>query len=323
MANTLRFGVVGLGMGMNRSGMIHDTDGAELVAVADLVEERRKTAEERFGCESHDDALEMFDRDDIDVAMIMTPSGLHGKFGEEAARRGKHVITTKPMDVSVENCNSLIKTCEDNDVKLLVDFGERYGTHNRQIQHVLTTGGLGRPLLCELRMKWKRPDSYYVGWHGTWALDGGGSIMNQGVHYIDLMLWFMGPVKRVIGAHFDVYDHENCETEDMTSAILEFENGALGHVLTTTTFPGSSVSMIHVHGEKGIVGLGPEMWEFVDDDEPAIELPPYPDNVIEDALQVINDGGSPAVDGYEGRRSVALNMAIYECARTGKAVELA
>ena len=72
-------------------------------------------------------------------------------------------------------------------------------------------------------MKWKRPDSYYVGWHGTWELDGGGSIMNQGVHYIDLMLWFMGPVKRVIGAHFDVYDHENCETEDMTSAILEFE----------------------------------------------------------------------------------------------------
>ena len=80
--------------------------------------------------------------------------------------------------------------------------------------------------------------------------------------------------------------------------------------------------MIHVHGEKGIVGLGPEIWEFVDDDEPEIELPPYPDNVIEDALQVINEGGSPAVDGYEGRRSVALNMAIYECARTGKAVEL-
>ena len=113
MATTLRFGVVGLGMGMNRSRMIHETDGADLVAVADLVEERRASAEENFGCESHDDALEMFDRDDIDVAMIMTPSGLHGKFGEEAARRGKHVITTKPMDVSVENCNSLIKTCED------------------------------------------------------------------------------------------------------------------------------------------------------------------------------------------------------------------
>ena len=322
MANTLRFGVVGLGMGMNRAGIIHQTAGAELVAVADLVEERRKNAEERFGCDSHGDALEMFDRGDIDIAMIMTPSGLHGKFGMEAARRGKHVITTKPMDVSVENCDALIQACEDNGVKLLVDFGERYGTHNRRIQAALQQGALGRQLLCELRMKWKRPDSYYVGWHGTWELDGGGSIMNQGVHYIDLMLWFMGAVKRVIGAHFGVYAHENCETEDMTSAILEFESGALGHVLTTTTFPGSSVSMIHIHGEKGIVGLGPEMWEFVNGDEPNIELPPYPKNVIEDALRVINDGASPAVDGYEGKRSVALNMAIYECARTGLSVTL-
>ncbi len=322
MAKTLRFGVIGLGMGMNRSGMIHQTPGAELTAVADLVEERCKAAEERFGCESHVDALEMLARDDIDVAMIMTPSGLHGKFGEEAAARGKHVITTKPMDVSVENCDALIKTCEDNDVKLLVDFGERYGQHNRRIQTAIQTGAIGSPMLCELRMKWKRPDSYYVGWHGTWKLDGGGSIMNQGVHYIDLMLWFMGPVKRIIGAHFGVYGHENCETEDMTSAILEFESGALGHVLTTTTFPGSSVSMIHIHGEKGIVGLGPEMWQFADDDEPDITLAPYPNNVIEDALRVINDGASPAVDGYEGKRSVALNMAIYECARTGKAINL-
>ena len=300
MAKNLRFGVVGLGMGMNRSGMIHSTEGADLVAVADLDAGRCKAAEERFGCESHGDALEMFDRDDIDVAMIMTPSGLHGKFGEEAARRGKHVITTKPMDVSVENCDALIKTCEDNGVKLLVDFGERYGTHNRRIRAALEQGEIGRPLLCELRMKWKRPDSYYVGWHGTWEFDGGGSIMNQGVHYIDLMLWFMGPVKRVIGAHFDVYDHENCETEDMTSAILEFENGALGHVLTTTTFPGSSVSMIHIHGEKGIVGLGPEMWQFAEGEEPEIELPPYPGNVIQDMLRVIHEDAAPAVDGMRG-----------------------
>ena len=322
MANNLRFGVVGLGMGMNRAGVIHGTDGAELVAVADLKAERRKAAEEKFGCESHENALEMFDRDDIDVAMIMTPSGLHGHFGEEAARRGKHVITTKPMDVSVENCNSLIKTCEDNNVKLLVDFSERYGGTNRRIKAALDQGAIGKPLLCELRMKWKRPDSYYVGWHGTWELDGGGSIMNQGVHSIDLMLWLMGPVKRVIGAHYDVYDHENCETEDMTSAILEFENGALGHVLTTTTYPGGSITMVHIHGQTGIVGVGPDVWQFPEGEEPEIELPPYPGNVIQDAIRVVNEDAAPAVDGYEGRRSVELNMAIYECARSGKAVTL-
>ena len=317
----LRFGVVGLGMGMSRSGTVASTEGAELVAVADLVEGRRQAAEEKFGCESHNDAIEMFERDDIDVAMIMLPSGLHGKFGMEAAKRGKNVITTKPMDVSLENCDALIKTCEENSVKLLVDFGERYGERNRRVRAALEMGALGKPILCELRMKWFRADSYYEGWHGTWELDGGGSIMNQGVHYVDLMLWFMGPVKRVIGAHYGVYAHEHCETEDLTSAIVEFESGAVGNIVTTTTYPGGNVSMVQIHGEKGIVGIGPEVWEFKED-EPEIDLSPYPANVVEDAIRVVQEGAAPAVDGYEGKRSVALNMAIYEASRTGKPVDL-
>lgn len=320
-ADVLRFGVVGLGMGMNRSNVIANTEGTKLVAVADLVESRRKAAEEKFGCESHSDAIEMFERDDIDVGMIMLPSGLHGKFGIEAAKRGKHVITTKPMDVSLENCDALISACEENKVKLLVDFGERYGEQNRKIRAAMEMGALGKPILCELRMKWLRADSYYEGWHGTWELDGGGSIMNQGVHYVDMVLWFMGPVKRVIGAYYGVYGHENCETEDLASAIVEFENGALGNIVTTTTFTGDSISMVQIHGDKGVVGVSPSVWKFTDG-EPEINLPPYPKNVIEDAIRVVREGAKPAVDGYEGKRSIALNMAIYEAARTGKAVEL-
>jgi UDP-N-acetyl-2-amino-2-deoxyglucuronate dehydrogenase len=249
------------------------------------------------------------------------PSGLHGKFGIEAAKHGKHVITTKPMDVSLANCDALIRATEENGVKLLVDFGERYGEWNRKVRAAVETGAIGKPILCELRMKWFRADSYYEGWHGTWELDGGGSIMNQGVHYVDLMLWFMGPVKRVIGAHYGVYAHEHCETEDLTSAILEFENGAVGNVITTTTFPGDSLSMIQIHGDKGVVGIGPSVWKFTDS-EPEIELPPYPNSVIEDAIRVVREGAKPAVDGYEGKRSVALNMAIYEAARSGKAVDV-
>jgi len=317
----LRFGVVGLGMGRSRSKTITETEGAQLVAVADLVEERRKSAAEQFGCATHADAIEMFERKDLDVAMIMTPSGLHAKLGIEAAKRGKHVITTKPMDVSLENCDALIKACEENGVKLLVDFGERYGQQNRKIRAALEMGALGTVILCELRMKWWRADSYYEGWHGTWQMDGGGSVMNQGVHYIDLMQWFMGPVEKVIGAHYGVYAHKNCETEDLTAAVLQFKNGAIGTVMTTTTFPGDSVSMVQIHGDKGVVGIGPSMWEFKED-EPQIELPPYPRSVIADAIRVIRDGAAPAVDGYEGKKSVALNLAIYECARTGRPVSL-
>ena len=319
--NVLRFGVVGLGMGRSRSNLITETEGAQLVAVADLIEERRQAAIEAFGCDTHADALEMFDRDDIDVAMIMTPSGLHAKLGIEAAKRGVHVITTKPMDVALENCDALIRACEENGVKLLVDFGQRYNEENRRMRAVLEMGALGKPILCELRMKWFRADTYYEGWHGSWALDGGGSVMNQGVHYIDLMQWLMGPVDRVLGAHYGVYAHQNCETEDLTSAILQFKNGAIGTVLTTTTFPGDNVSMIQIHGEKGIIGLGPSVWDFKEE-APNINLPPYPENVIQDAIRVIRDGAKPAVDGDEGKKSVALNLAIYESARTGTPVTL-
>jgi predicted dehydrogenase len=319
--DVLRFGVVGLGMGMSRSQTIANTAGAQLVAVADLIEGQRKAAAEKFGCETHADAIEMFERDDLDVAMMMTPSGLHAKLGIEAAKRGKHVITTKPMDVNLENCDALIRACEANGVKLLVDFGERYSTWNRKVRAAMEMGALGKPILCELRMKWFRADSYYEGWHGTWNMDGGGSVMNQGVHYIDLMQWFMGPVARVLGAHYGVYTHPHCETEDLTAAIIQFQSGAIGTVLTTTTFPGDSVSMIQIHGEKGVVGIDPNAWNFKEG-EPQIELPPYPQNVIQDAIQVIREGAAPAVDGYEGKKSVAINLAIYESARTGRPVEL-
>jgi len=319
--DVLRFGVVGLGMGRSRANLITEIEGAQLVAVADLAEERRKAAAEAFGCDTHEDAIELFERNDIDVAMIMTPSGLHAKLGIEAAKRGKHVITTKPMDVNLENCDALIRTCEENRVKLLVDFGERYGDGNRRIRAAIETGALGKPILCELRMKWFRADTYYEGWHGTWEFDGGGSVMNQGVHYVDLMQWFMGPVDRVFGGHYGVYSHPSCETEDLTTAIIQFKSGAIGTILTTTTFPGDTVSMIHIHGEKATIGLGPAVWKFKEE-EPEINLPPYPENVIQDALRVVRDGAAPAVDGYEGRKSVALNLAIYECARTGQPVTL-
>ena len=323
MSQQVRSGVVGLGMGMNRSNQVVDTDGAKLVAVADLDENKCKVAEEKFSCDSHTDALEMFDRNDIDVAFIMLPSGLHAKLGVEAANRGKHVITTKPMDVNLANCDALIQACEQNQVQLLVDFQERYGNKNREIQYAVQNGLLGEVIHCELSMKWYRPDSYYVGWHGTWEFDGGGSIMNQGVHYVDLMLWFMGGVKRVIGAHYDVFAHENCETEDLATAILEFNNGAIGTVYTTTTFPkeAETVSMINIHGDKGAVGLGPDVWTFADG-EPDISLPDHPVNVVDDAVRAIREGRMPAVSGQEGRRSVELNMAIYESARTGRSVSL-
>ncbi len=322
-SDVLRFGVVGLGMGMSRAGMIAETEGAELAAVSDLVEDRRKNAVEKFGCEAYEDYGEMLDKADIDVVMAMTPSGLHAQIGIDSAKRGKHVITTKPMDISVESSDRLIKSCEENSVKLMVDFGERYGAQNKKIRRAMEQNVLGKVYLAELRMKWYRANSYYVGWHGTWRYDGGGSASNQGVHFIDLLQWFMGPVDSVIG-HYGVYGHDiyHCEAEDTAAAIVKFKSGALGTILTTTTYNRKgNLSMIEIHGEKGVVGRAPEVWEFVDE-APEVEIPEGPSNVIQDAIAVIKDGAKPAVDGYEGRKSVELFQAIYKSAREGREIKL-
>lgn len=320
MSEELGFGVVGLGMGMGRAKLYHGTSGAKVVAVCDLDEKRRDRAIAEIGCDAYADYTELLDRDDVDVVVTMLPSGMHADFGIEAAERGKHVVTTKPMDVTVEKCDALIEACEKNNVKLLVDFGQRYRDINRKIKKAIDMGTLGKIILGEFRLKWYRAESYYKGWHGTWELDGGGSIMNQGVHQLDLLQWFLGPVESVRG-HFGIYAHENVETEDLTMAWLKFKSGAVGNIVTTTTCPKNSTTMIQIHGTNGVVGTGPDVWEFVD--EPAeIGLSPFPNNIAEDAVNVIKNDAEPAVSGEEGRKSVEIITAIYESARKDKELKL-
>lgn len=319
----VRFGVIGLGMGMNRAAQVYRTPGAQLVAVCDLLEDRLIRAKQEFRCDTHTDYAEMFSRDDIDVIWIMLPSGLHAKFGIEAAKCGKHVITTKPMDVTVQACDALIAACAKNGVHLMVDFEERYRLMNRKIKKAIEEGLLGDVILGEVRLKWWRSASYYHGWHGTWELDGGGSLANQGVHQLDLLQWFLGPAESVYG-HFGVYggeEHREVETEDLVAAHIHFKSGALGVILTTTTCPKYQQTQVQVHGVKGIVGTGPDVWEFVDENV-HVEVPPGPANTTEDCLRLLREGIPPACDGEQGRRTVELFNAIYKSGREGKKVNL-
>lgn len=322
MSDELGFGVIGLGMGMGRAKVYHGTEGAKVVAVSDLIEERMNKAVDALGCDAYADYTELLDRDDVDVAVIMLPSGMHAEFGIEAAEHGKHVITTKPMDITVEKCDVLIETCKKNNVKLMVDFGQRYSDINRKFKKAIDMGALGKLILCEFRLKWYRSEGYYDGWHGTWELDGGGSVMNQGVHQVDLLQWLLGPVESVRG-HFGIYAHENVETEDLAMAWIKFRSGAVANIVTTTTYPKGigNVTMLHIHGTKGVIGTGPNVWEFIDD-PPEIELPPYPRNIAEDAVNVIRNDAEPAVTGEEGRKAVQIVNAIYESARKGEEINI-
>ena len=277
----------------------------------------------RTGATDLDDVL---GRDDIDCVMVMTPSGTHAEVGMRAAKAGKHVITTKPMDVSTEACDQLVAACDEAGVKLAVDYQSRYVDNNYRVAEALRRGWLGRPILGEVRFKWFRSDEYFEhngGWRGTWNMDGGGSLANQGAHLLDVISWFMGDFESVYG-EMAIMNHD-IETEDVGLAIVRFKNGAKGVIVGTTTFPTNVYFSAEVHGTVGGIliedVLSGNMRVFGEGLEERLQQINNPiHNIIEDFVQAVEEGGDVRVDGREGRRTVALLEKIYQSARSGKTV---
>ena len=322
----VNFAVVGLGMGNNRARMIKNTDGAELKCVVDLRTDLAKKTGEDLGTDWTTDIDEVLGRNDIDCVMVMTPSGTHAEVGIRVAKAGKHVITTKPMDVSTEACDQLIAACDEAGVKLAVDYQSRYVDNNYRVAEALRRGWLGRPILGEVRFKWFRSDDYFEhngGWRGTWQMDGGGSLANQGAHLLDVISWFMGDFESAYG-EMAIMNHD-IETEDVGLAIVHFKNGAKGVIVGTTTFPTNAYFSAEVHGTDGGIliedVLNGKMRVFGEGLEERLQQINNPiHNIIEDFVKAVEEGGNVRVDGREGRRTVALLEKIYESARTGKAV---
>lgn len=330
MADDIRFGIVGLGMGANRAKVASQTPGAKLVCVCDIVEERAKKVASDLGCEYVTDYEKMLKRDDIDVVGVLTPSGMHADFAMMAAKAGKHVFTTKPMDILVEKCDELIKTAKDTGVIMAVDFGERYGVANKRVRKAIQSGLLGKVILADLRMKWYRAQSYYDGgspeaWRSKLRYEGG-SAANQGVHFLDLLQWFMGGVKSVYGKN-GTFSH-NIETEDCSIALMEFNNGAWGVIQTTTCSNPDLGSAMEFTGSNGTLSWKDSkvvLYKLADKPDATledIEVEPGPGSIIEDMVSAITKGTPVAVNGAEGRKSVAMFCAIYESSKTGKPVEL-
>ena len=322
----VNFAVVGLGMGKNRAQMIKDTDGAELKCVVDLQADLAKKTAQELGTDWETDLDDVLGRGDIDCVMVMTPSGTHAEIGIRAAKAGKHVVTTKPMDVGTEACDQLIAACDEAGVKLAVDYQSRYVDSNYRVAEALRRGWLGRPILGEIRFKWFRSDEYFEhngSWRGTWKMDGGGSLANQGAHLLDVISWFMGDFESVYG-EMAVMNHD-IETEDIGLAIVRFKSGARGVIVGTTTFPTNAYFSAEVHGTDGGVliedVLGGKMRVFGEGLEERLQQIDNPiHSIIEDVVSAVEGGGEVRVDGREGRRTVALLEKIYESARIGKSV---
>ena len=318
-----------------------ETEGVEVSAVCGQNREKVARLCQSYGGTAYDSLQAFLRHKPMDLVMIGSPSGLHAKQGIAAARSGLHVLVEKPIDITTERADALTGECERAGVKLGVMFQDRVAPDICRLKGLVDAGALGKPILASGRVKWYRPPEYYGDsrWRGTWALDGGGALMNQGVHTVDLLLWLMGGVKRVSARAVTAL--HNIEVEDTVVATLEFTNGAVGTLeAATSVYPGSR-RHVELTGTNGTIMLEDDRIVAADLRTPVVVAPPPtqkshdPDSaspggpdigghkrVLEDFLRAIETNSEPRCDGCEGRRSVELVQAVYESSRTGRAVKL-
>lgn len=310
--------------------------GLEIAAVYGTNGEKVSRLAREFGCTAYDNLETFLNHRPMDLVMIGSPSGLHAEHGVAAARRGLHVLTEKPMDISTSRADALIAAAEEANVKLGVLFQDRTKPHVRKLKSWLEQGALGKPLFIDARVKWYRPPEYYSQsrWRGTFALDGGGALINQGIHTVDLLLYLLGDVVR-LQARTATLLHK-IEAEDTAVAVLEFASGLLGTLhATTAAYPGYP-RRVEITGTEGTVILehdrivaanlrnAPDLLathsDYAPDQNPSATSAAVSDfrghqALLEDFLQAITENRAPLCDGREGRRSLALVEKIYESAR--------
>ncbi len=326
--SSVRFGIMGLGRGRAAAKQVAAAEGSALVCVCDLQEDKAVEQAEEYGCDWTTNYKAMFARDDIDAIGIYTSSGTHCDYAIEAIEAGKHAFVTKPMDVLVEKCDAAIQAAKDAGKVLAVDFGNRYSKENQQLKAAIDQGIIGQIFLGDVKMKWWREQSYYnggfpLGWRSRKETEGG-SIANQGVHFVDLICWLLGPVKEVYGRSATMT--HDIETEDITIAQLTFQSGAWGLITTTTSSYPNLGTQVEISGTDGTVRWDQRGGiEVMTKDEELVDLsrfevPDAPADIAEDMVSAITRGTAPVVSGEEGRKSVELFCAAYASSKSGSPV---
>ena len=331
----------GGGISETHARAAREIGGVEVVAFFGNNYERTARLSEQYGGAVYRDLESFLSHQPLDLVIIGSPSGLHAEQGMAAARRGLHVLTEKPIDVTAARAAELIQECEQANVKLGVCFQDRVSPDIVRLKQLIDAGRAGKPILCSGYVKWYRPSEYYADsrWRGTRAFDGGGALMNQGVHTVDLLLWLMGDVERVYARTLTAL-HE-IEVEDTVVATLEFSNGAVGTIeVATSIYPGYQ-RRVEISGSEGTIVLehdrivradlrtaDPTLVTQSESNTNASASSPIVSDVsghrrlIEDFLRAIDEDGQPVCDGREGRRSVQLIESIYESSRLGQPVNL-
>lgn len=342
------FGIIGCGVIAHfHARAIADIRGAKLVACYDTMPAAADKLAEATGCKAYHDLRAMLADPAVDVVTIGTPSGAHLEPALAAARAGKHLIIEKPLEITLQRCDKIIEACDKAGVVLSTIFPSRFHESSIEIKRAVDQGRFGRLTIGDAFVKWYRSQAYYDSgaWRGTWELDGGGALMNQAIHSVDLLTWLMGPVVEV-SARTGLLAHERIAVEDVALATVQFANGAMGVIeATTAAYPGY-LKRIEIHGSAGSAVMEEEdlrKWDFAKPskrdaaiqqkmtekkstgggaaDPKAIGHHGHA-RQFQDVLTAIRRGTKPLIDGPEGRRSVEIVLAIYKSAETGRSVAL-
>ena len=334
----VRIALVGCGrISQTHFDAIVRVEGLEISAVCDVMPDRARAAGEANSVPAFTSYEKMLREASCDAVAICTPSGLHPHQGILAARAGKHVISEKPMAITLSAADELVAACDEASVHLFVVKQNRLNPSVQLLRRAIDKGRFGRIYLANSTVRWSRPQEYYdaADWRGTWEFDGG-AMMNQASHYIDLMQWLIGPVQSVMAQTATLA--RRIEVEDTGVALVKFRNGALGVIeVTMLTFPRNLEGSFTVLGEKGTVRVGGtavnriETWQFADhdpDDDQVAAAATNPGSIYgfghegyyRNVLAVLRGDARPDTDGRSGRKSLELILGIYESAKSGREV---
>ena len=338
----VRFGIIGCGViAPWHARAITNLGEAELVACCDIIPERAENLAADFGISRfYTDHHELLASDEVDAVCVCTPSGLHAPVTIDAAKAGKHVMCEKPVEITLAKIDAMVTACRDAGVKLGVIFQRRTLPTCRRIKQAIESGKLGKMVLGDAYLKYFRSQEYYDSgdWRGTWELDGGGALMNQGVHMVDILRWIMGPIDTI----YAFADHlaRKIEVEDTACAVIKWQSGAFGVLQGTTSVTPGMHHRLELHGELGSItteGDNIVRWSVPGEEKKADDKVAEGESAatdpkaigteghqlqIQDLCHAIFEDRDPMVTGEEARKAVEVILAVYESARTGKPVKL-
>lgn len=336
-------GIVGCGtIASVHAEAIRQLPNAELVSVYSRNLDNALRLSQKFNVAASNNWREFIRNERLDVVTVCTPSGAHLDYGQRIAEAGKHVVVEKPIEVTLERGNQLIEACEQHNVKLAVIFQNRFLPDVIRMKEAIDAGELGKVFLGDAYIKWHRTQAYYSSaqWRGTLTLDGGGVLINQAIHTIDLLQWLLGKVETVFG-HIGTFTHTGIEGEDTAVATLLFENGALGVIEASTSVQPAMDRRLEIHGEKDtailtgnsfrLLGAKFSQSENARPNETSASGASSPlQNFMaephrrqyEAILNAIGQGQKPPISGEDSLESLAIVLAIYESAKRARPINL-